>query len=97
MQDLEIEVNSLVCKIKNGEPVVIRFTLDRTRQTGFCELISAYIDQAYCFIEAANKTNNLRSKTKLFSKGAFAMRQAASAKWWQNTLATKDNPSVSRP
>lgn len=94
MQELDIEVHSLVCKIQNGEPVVIRFTLDRTRQAELCELISTYTDQAYCFIEAAGKTDNLRSKAKLFSKGAFAMRQAASAKWWQNTLTKKDKSSI---
>ena len=91
--DIDIPINSTVAKIQNGEPAVIRFTLDRTRQVGFRELISGYIDQAYCFIEAADKTDNLRSKAKLFSKAAYSMRQAASAKWWMNIAEKAKEPS----
>lgn len=86
MSDFEIQIDSRVAELRNGEPFIFRFSLHRTREVELSKLYWAYNNQAYWLIEAAKHADCVYRKARLFGKAAYAMRQAVQAKQWEKII-----------
>lgn len=83
MSYFEVQINSPVAEIRNGEPHVFRFKEHKHKAEDLSKLYWAYSNQAYWLIEAAKHTDSVYQKARLFGKAVYAMRQAAQVKSWE--------------
>lgn len=93
MSYFEVQINSTVAEIRNGEPFVFRFAYSPNLPLPLNKLRWAYINQAYWLIESARHENNTSKQARLFGKAAYAMRQAVQVESWERILEKKKEQS----
>lgn len=90
MSNFEIQINSMVAEIRNGEPFIFRFKADKKKWSDINKLYWAYINQAHWLIEASKRADSVYHKARLFGKAAYAMRQAVQVESWKEIEKKKE-------
>lgn len=83
MSYFEVQIDSRVAEIRNGEPHIFRFEEHKHKADDLSKLYWAYNNQAHWLIEASKYADSVYHKARLFGKAAYAMRQAVKVKSWE--------------
>jgi hypothetical protein len=83
MSYFEVQINSQVAEIRNGEPHIFRFEEHKHKADDLRKLYWAYNNQAHWLVEASKHADSVYHAARLFDKAAYAMRQAVQVKHWE--------------